>query len=230
MKACAEWLRSPSGTSSRRTPWQRETSEKAPGKSGANAKAEGVLEMLEKEFLIPGKPESVGWALVEALSLSGMDARTVSKTIEPVLNQKSWTPEQAWYVAYLIGEMRLQPERYRTGHESLCTWVNTSRDDKLRSIAVDALAALRDTGDEKLLRQIALTGQSTSEASGFDFGMLVRRKALEALANVGTLETVRQLRKAGVDRIPVDRIPELSEVFYRVSREIYWRCNAITCR
>jgi hypothetical protein len=200
-------------------------SEKSAGKRSDNTRAENLLEMLENEFLIPGKPESVGWALVEALSLSGMDARTVRKTIEPVLVQKSLTPEQKWYVAYLIGEIRLQPKRYPIGHDSLCMWVCSQGDDKLRSIAVDALAALRDTGDEALFRQIALTGLSTPGAPSGDLGMLVRRKALEALANVGTLETVRQLRIAGVDRKP-----ELSATFYRVSREIYWRSNAITCR
>jgi hypothetical protein len=50
---------------------------------------------------------------------------------------------------------------------------------------------------------------------------VAQRKAIEALRNIGTLDTVRELRESGVDRTP-----DLRDAFYETSCAIYWRSNA----
>lgn len=179
--------------------------------------ARSLLSVLEKAFLDPIKPESVGWALAEALSL--LDTLTVIRIIRPALEQPKRPLQQDWFLAYLIGAIRPPPGRFPEGRRFLRECINPRKELKLVGIAVDALAALRDPEDEKLLRDFAM-GERADESSA-PYLRVARRKAIEALRTVGSLETIRQLREQGVDRIP-----ELRDAFYETSRAIYWRTNS----
>jgi hypothetical protein len=65
------------------------------------------LSVLERTFLDPDKPESVGWALAEALSL--MDRIIVIKTLLALEQKERKLPQSG--IRYLIGALSL-PGRF----------------------------------------------------------------------------------------------------------------------
>jgi hypothetical protein len=159
-------------------------------------------------------------------------------------------------MAYLIGLLRWQEGKAYDFLVGLC--LKASGDARLAAVAIDALGRLADQRHKPLLQCIALgrfdpdsfppaeakpdddpcpVGLAWMAKAKSEDQVYLRRKAIDALADVGDLDTVTKLRSECRERrmqviegmegetIRPDWTPALEQALYRTSEEIYWRLN-----
>jgi hypothetical protein len=188
-----------------------------------------AVDHLVAAFLRPDVPTETRWAVTD--SLTQLDPVLVTeRAVLPLLDERAadhegldsrtWRNRAAWYdrLAYLIGKIRAQdpiPRAFldRCLYEFTNVWVTAK--------AVQSLGWMYDRKYKKLFEEIALGDFSriaVTEHLPDENAIYLRRKAIEALASIGDLETLTTLRAGRTDWSP-----ELERAFYWTTEEITWR-------
>jgi HEAT repeat protein len=195
-----------------------------------------IIDCLVEVFLDPDTEQVVRWAVADALSI--IDSEVVNRrVIRSILSEQAeakFDPEQRIHLykclAYLIGRIRTQDGRAHRFLRETC--LGEHADVRLWASAIRALGELSDPQHRPLLEQIALGEFQDVELSeacrvNLEDGLshayertLLRRRAIEALSNVGDEQTLQKLRAGKTD---LDL--ELWRSFYLTSEEIYWRMS-----
>jgi hypothetical protein len=184
-----------------------------------------------------GLPADTGWALTDALSLQD-PVRVTQEVIVPLIESGTLH----WYerLAYLIGKTRIQDA---TALAFLDRCLHEFKRVDIKAQAIQSVGWLQDRTKTRLLEYVAMgrfadiekaTRQQVRQdddaadlalKKGFSLGKvtvedgwLLRRKAIEALAQIGDADTLSLLREG---RAEWDA--ELRRAFYRSSEEIHWR-------
>lgn len=194
---------------------------------------EAVDFLIKDVFLRPDTPAATRWAATDALVMLDPDLVT-QRAILPLLDEdaaqrenldpNAWRYRASWYerLAYLIGKIRTL-NKTALGFLDDCLKTFTKIDTKAK--AVQSFGWLNDRSKQALFEEIAL-GNFAGIESDFRLGAKVtdwqerylRRKAIEALAHIGDMDTVTRLRSSRSDWHP-----ELQRAFYQMSEEITWR-------
>ncbi|MCA9987829.1 MAG: hypothetical protein KDE59_26150, partial [Anaerolineales bacterium] len=196
----------------------------------------GAFDALVGHFFAQEKESQIMWALAEALAL--FETRlVVDRVILPLLDEEMaahtesmtddlWERRSSWYrvLAYLIGKTRAMHPR-AVGFLDDC--LNRGRDMYLKGKAIEALGWLYDdkyrvqleaiaTGDFAQLKHVSRAKKAEKE--------YMQKKAILALAFVGNQESLNKLR--GSRHLLLSEQPELEEIFFQTTEEIYWRFSA----
>jgi len=192
---------------------------------------EQAVDLLVATFLDPDTQAETRWAATDALAL--LDPAVVTRrAIQPLLDAevaererldgRTWKRRAAWYerLAYLIGKIRAQ-ESITRDFLDRCLYKFTGV--RLKAKAIQSLGWMYDRSYKDLFERIAVG----------DFGNVamrkglpekemkyLRRKAIQALANIGDQDTLTRLRENRTDWGP-----KLERAFYWTSEEIYWRSS-----
>jgi hypothetical protein len=210
------------------------------------------LDALIEVFLAPRTTNTTRWAVADAFTL--LDPIVVNRrVILPFLDQDAasevglddvaWQTRAGHYgrLAYLIGKLGIQDPATRA---FLDRCLRDFRRVSLKAGAIQSLGWLRDHSKKLLFEQIAvgnLAGQfrdkdgtknvteefRLGEASEDD-KRLLRRKAIEALANIGDSDTLVLLRQSRAEPSWDEQFnwdPELDQAFYEAAEEISWRVS-----
>lgn len=195
-----------------------------------------IVDCLVNAFLDPKCEQEVRWPVADALAI--IDSEVVNRrVIREILKEHAeakFDPDQRIHLykclAYLIGRIRIQDDEAHGFLLETCLAEHT--DVRLWASAIRAMGDLSDPNHRPVLEQIALgefqdvelsDGRSVDLEKGLsrDYERsLLRRRAIEALGNVGNEETLQKLR-AGKTDLDV----ELWQSFYLTSEEIYWRLS-----
>ena len=148
-----------------------------------------------------------------------LDAESVSKA---ELDPRTWKRRNHWYerLAYLIGKIRAQGPVTRAFLDR-CLYKFTSV--WLKAKAIQSLGWMYDRSYKELFEQIAVgdfSGIALREHLPEEEITYLRRKAIQALANIGDRETLAQLRANRTGWCT-----ELERAFYWTSEEIHWRLS-----
>ncbi len=185
-----------------------------------------AVDCLVSVFLDPDTPSQTSWAVTDALALVD-PAQVVARAILPLLDEtvaktlnidaRAWRRRARWYerLAYLIGKVRAQDAT--TAH-FLDRCLYEFRDIGVKAHAIQSLGWLNRRSYKELFEQIA-----AGDLHGVVLGAnpvvtditYLRRKAIEALARIGDLDSLNRLR-----RQRENWNPELEEAFYWTSEEI----------
>ncbi len=188
-----------------------------------------AVDLLVGAFLDPDTDTHTRWAVTDALALLG-PATVMHRAILPLLDQEAasqeglspevWKRRADWYerLAYLIGKIRAQ-EPIARDFLDRCLYKFTGV--WLKAQAIEALGWMYDRSYKELFERIAagdFSGVALRQHVPEGESIYLRRKAIQALANIGDRDTLTQLReqRTGWE-------PELERVFYWTSEEIYWR-------
>jgi hypothetical protein len=184
-----------------------------------------------------GLDADTGWALTDALALLD-PAQVTQEVIVPLIESST----AHWYerLAYLIGKTRTQDpaalafldrclhelKRVDTKAKAIQSvgWLQ----DRTKTRLLEYVAMGRFDDIEKATKQGIRTGDDAEDLAlkkGFPLGKVtaedrkfLRRKAIEALADIGDANTLTLLREG---RVEWDA--ELRRAFFWTSEEIYWR-------
>ncbi len=178
---------------------------------------DSAAQALLRSFCDPSIDLDTRWVITDALTL--VDSEVVLKGIMPLLTQD----HSDWFdpLVYLIGQTR-------TSNPNACGFVegfleNAAASYQTQGRAIAALGALRMPAWRERFENIVL-GDLSSIAGGAgrdqDESSYLRRKALEALAEVGTRDTIKRLR-AGRRSWSGDQ--DLERIFHSTREEIFWR-------
>ena len=191
----------------------------------------GVRGSLVATFLDPDTQADLRWAATDALALLNPGVVT-HRAILPLLDAgtaereglapRTWKRRADWYerLAYLIGKIRAQtPVTHafldRCLYEFTGVW--------LKAKAIQSLGWMYDHGYKDLFEQIAIGDFSNVALRKHlheEETVYLRRKAIQALANIGDQDTLAKLRAKRTDWCP-----ELERAFYWTSEEIHWRSS-----
>jgi HEAT repeat protein len=188
-----------------------------------------AVNILVAAFLDPQTDKQTRWAATDALAL--LDPVVVTRrAILPLLDAeaaereglapRTWKRRRDWYerLAYLIGKIRAQEPTARAFLDR-CLYDFT--DVSLKAKAIQSLGWMYDRSYKELFEEIAVGDFGRvalrKEVSEKDATYL-RRKAIEALANIGDRDTLARLRAGRADWAP-----GLERAFYWSSEEINWR-------
>ena len=192
---------------------------------------EQAVDLLVAAFLDPDVQAETRWAVTDALAL--LDPAVVTRhAILPLLDAKvaeresldprTWKYRNHWYerVAYLIGKIRVQEPVIRAFLER-CLYEFTGV--WLKAKAIQSLGWMYDHGYKNLFEQIAIGDFSNVALRKHlpeEETVYLRRKAIQALANIGDRDTLAKLRAKRTGWCP-----ELERAFYWTSEEIHWRLS-----
>jgi hypothetical protein len=203
----------------------------------ADIQSEEAFHALASAVRLRGLHADTSWALTDALALLD-PVRVTGEVIVPLIEGS----KAHWYerLVYLIGKTRTQDatalafldrclhELWRVNTKAnaiqsvgwlqdrtktrLLEYVAMGRFDEIEEAARQGVRKGDDAEDIALKKGFAL-GKATAEDRRF-----LRRKAIEALADIGDADTLTLLREG---RVEWDA--ELRRAFYWTSEEIYWR-------
>jgi HEAT repeat protein len=203
----------------------------------ADLQTEEAFQVLARAVYTKGLPADTGWALTDALALLD-PALVTQEVIVPLIESRT----SHWYerLAYLIGKTRTQDA---TAMAFLDRCLHELKRVKTKAKAIQSVGWLQDRTKTRLLEYVAMgrfddiekaaqqevRGDDDDEdvalKQGFSLGKVtvedrkfLRRKAIEALAHIGDVHTLTQLREG---RVEWDA--ELRRAFFWTSEEIYWR-------
>ena len=196
----------------------------------------GAFDALVSQFFGQEEETQLLWALVEALAL--FETKLVlERVILPLLDEDLaghvteltddlWARRSRWYrvLAYLIGKTRAMHPR-AIGFLDDC--LNIGKDMYLKGKAIEALGWLYDEKYRAQLEAVAVGDfaqlKHASRAKKEEKRYL-QKKALLALAFVGDRDSLNKLR--GSRHLLLSEQPELEEIFFQTTEEIYWRYSA----
>ena len=191
-----------------------------------------AVDLLITVFLDPGTMSHTRWAAANALALLD-PVEITNRAILPFLDAdaaareglepRAWKRRADWYgrLAYLIGKVRAQDP---TTRDFLDCCLYEFKGVGLKGKAIQSLGWLYDRSYKDLFeeiavgdfRQVALRKRPSKQDKTY-----LRRKAIEALANIGDEDTLNRLRENRADW----KNPELARAFYWTSEEISWRLS-----
>jgi len=190
-----------------------------------------AVELLVAAFLDPKTQAHTRWAVTDALALldpAGVTRRAILPLLDAEaaeregLASRTWKRRADWYerLAYLIGKIRVQEPITRAFlerclYEFTGTW--------LKAKAIQSLGWMYDHSHKDLFEQIAIgdfSNVALREHPPEKETVYLRRKAIQALANIGDRDTLAKLRANRTDWCP-----ELERAFYWTSEEIHWRLS-----
>ena len=177
-------------------------------------------------------PAHTRWAAANALALLD-PVEITNRAILPFLDAdcaeqeglepRAWKRRADWYgrLAYLIGKVRAQDP---TTRDFLDCCLYEFKGVGLKGKAIQSLGWLYDRSYKDLFEeiavgdfcQVALRKRPSKQDKTY-----LRRKAIEALANIGDEDTLNRLRENRADW----KNPELARAFYWTSEEISWRLS-----
>lgn len=197
---------------------------------------EAVQALIDAVFRVD-TPTDTRWALMDALAQ--LDPVRVTREVIVPLIEEGAAP---WYqrLAYLIGKTRTQDP---TALAFLDRCLHELKRVDTKAKAIQSVGWLQDRSKVRLLQYVAMGHFDVIEQAcqqeikpddppdvqavkrGFQLGKVslqdrqyLRRKAIEALAELGDADTLAPLRDGRVDWDM-----ELRRAFYWASEEIYWR-------
>jgi hypothetical protein len=192
---------------------------------------EKAVDLLVATFLDPDTTAETRWAATDALAL--LDPAVVTRrAILPLLDAeaaeregldaRTWKRRNHWYerAAYLIGKIRAQDPATRAFLDR-CLYEFTSV--WLKAKAIQSLGWMYERSYKELFEQIAVgdfSNVALREHLSEEETIYLRRKAIQALGNIGDRDTLARLREKRTDWCP-----ELERAFYWTSEEIYWRLS-----
>lgn len=192
-----------------------------------------AVDLLIATFLDPNTGADLRWAANEALTMLDpvvvterailplLDAETAER-VGMGLDSRTWKRRADWYerLGYLIGKMRVQiPATGDLLDRCLYKFTGVG----LKAKAIQSLGWMYDRRYKDLFERIAMDDFSdvaVRDSMPENDRRYLRRKAIEALANLGDQDTLTRLR---ANRTDWD--PELERAFYLTSEEIYWRLS-----
>jgi HEAT repeat protein len=185
-----------------------------------------AVDCLVSVFLDADTPAQTGWAVTDALALVD-PSQVASRAILPLLDKaiakkqnldpRTWRRRARWYerLAYLIGKVRAQDA---TSAHFLDRCLYEFHDIGIKAHAIQSLGWLNRRSYKELFEQIAagdLHAIVLSDNPDIGDVIYLRRRAIEALARIGDLDSLNHLR-----RQRGDWDSELEEAFYYASEEI----------
>ena len=195
----------------------------------------GAFDALAQKFFQQKRESQLMWGLSESLALFETQL-VLDKVILPLLDDEKaseidvkedvWQKRARWYrvMAYLIGKTRATNER-AVGFLYDC--LNKGKDLYLKGKAIEALGWLYNdrylsqfegvaTGEFKLLKHASRARKAEKT--------YLQKKALLSLAFIGDQGSLTKLRQNRHQLL--SELPELEEIFFQTTEEIYWRFSA----
>lgn len=184
-----------------------------------------ALDFLSEQFSATDTPQSVRWAVADALAM--IDARAVAEqVIIPYLDGREARDDgrEDWLAldksaAYLVGLVRPPGPRPLSFLIDHC--IGSSEDMRLWLCAMQALARVGGPKARSVLANIAQNGERLRTAIGnIEDRCHLRREALALLVEVGDREAIAALRQS-----PAVQDPALMPSIFHATRETYWQAQ-----
>ncbi|MDX1614787.1 MAG: CHAT domain-containing protein [Candidatus Promineifilaceae bacterium] len=184
-----------------------------------------ALDCLAEALVAADTDTAVRWALADALSMIDPQ-KVIEQVVVPYLEAVKERSREEWAdwisrdkrLIYLIGLLRWQDDRAH--HFLVKQCLPSCADVKLWLTVIDALGRLANDRDRHVLEAIATVslGYMKQWFPVPDERLRLQRKAISALARLGSLETLERLRAAGLDEED-----SLLAPLYETGFELYWR-------
>ncbi len=183
-----------------------------------------ALHFLSEQFTAPETPQSVRWALADALAM--IDARAVTEqVITPALDRLAARDGDAgrdWLafeksLSYLVGLVRTPGPRALSFLIEHC--IDGSNDMRLWLCAMQALSRIGGPDARGKLANIAQNGERLRTAiDNIEERCRLRREAINLLVEAGDREAIAELRQS-----PAVQDPALMPAIFQATREAYWQ-------